>query len=275
VTRYAIGDVQGCYEELRALLTQLEFSPDRDRLWLVGDLVNRGPGSLETLRYVRALGDNAVVVLGNHDLHLLAVAHGAHRKRKSDTLDDVLAAPDRDEILEWLITRPLAHFDGSDLMVHAGVVPQWTAETTGNLAREVEAALRADPRPLFDHMYADEPDRWSDDLKGMARLRFVINVLTRLRVCTSDGQVDLKMKGKPPQGHPSLRPWFELENRRSRAARVIFGHWSALGLVVRNGVVGLDSGCVWGGALTAFDLDAERPPIAISCAGYQSPDGDR
>jgi len=167
VTRYAIGDVQGCDAELGALLTRLRFSPDRDRLWFVGDLVNRGPASLATLRRVRALGDNAVVVLGNHDLHLLALAHGAHRRRESDTLDEVLAAPDRDALLEWLLTRPLAHAEGPDLMVHAGLVPQWTVALTLSLALEVSGALRRDPRALFDHMYGNEPDRWHPLLAGM------------------------------------------------------------------------------------------------------------
>lgn len=275
MTRYAIGDVQGCHQELRALLAQLKFSPDSDRLWFVGDLVNRGPQSLEVLRFVRALGDNAVIVLGNHDLHLLAVAFGSRRKRESDTLDEVLAAADRDALLEWLVTRPLAHLDErGDFMVHAGLVPQWTVGMALELAREVESALRTDPRALFDNMYGDEPSRWSDTLSGTDRLRFAINVLTRLRVCTSDGQIDLKMKGKPPSGNATLQPWFELENRRSADTRIVFGHWSTLGLVVRKNVVGLDSGCVWGGALTAFDLDTDRPPVAVSCAGYQSPGSD-
>jgi bis(5'-nucleosyl)-tetraphosphatase (symmetrical) len=274
VSRYAIGDVQGCYGELRALIAQLQFSADRDQVWFVGDLVNRGPQSLEVLRFVRSLGDNAVTVLGNHDLHLLAVACGSHRKRKSDTLDAIFSAPDRDELLGWLISRPLAHHDGSNLMVHAGLVPQWTVGMAVALAREVESALRTDPRALFENMYGDEPRRWSESLAGMERLRFAINALTRLRVCTSDGEVDLKMKGKPPKGHAALRPWFEIETRLSADTRVVFGHWSALGLVLRKDVAGLDSGCVWGGALTALDLDAERPPIAVSCAGYQSPDSD-
>ncbi len=268
MTRYAIGDVQGCDEELRALLKLLKFSADRDRLWFVGDLVNRGPGSLETLRLVRALGDNAVVVLGNHDLHLLAVAHGTERKRKSDTLDALLGAPDRDALLGWLGTRPLAHAEGSDLMVHAGLVPQWSATQALDLAREVEGALARDPRALFAYMYGNDPDRWSEDLGGEERLRFVINVLTRLRVCTPDGRVDLTMKGEPPPPSP-LRPWFELPQRHSRDTRIIFGHWSALGLVQRHGVVGLDSGCVWGGALTAFDLDRERAPISLPCSAHQ------
>ncbi|HEX4673674.1 MAG TPA: symmetrical bis(5'-nucleosyl)-tetraphosphatase [Steroidobacteraceae bacterium] len=274
MSRYAIGDVQGCYAELRALIAQLKFSADRDQVWFVGDLVNRGPQSLEVLRFVRSLGDNAVTVLGNHDLHLLAVACGSHRKRKSDTLDAIFAAPDRDELLGWLISRPLAHHDGGDLMVHAGLVPQWTVGMAVALAREVESALRTDPRALFENMYGDEPRRWSESLDGVERLRFAINVLTRLRVCTSDGEVDLKMKGKPPKGHATLRPWFEIETRLSADTRVVFGHWSALGLVLRKDVAGLDSGCVWGGALTALDLDTERPPITVSCAGYQSPDSE-
>ena len=270
MTRYAIGDVQGCDEELRALLARLRFSAERDRLWFVGDLVNRGPGSLATLRLVRSLADNAVVVLGNHDLHLLAVALGAHRRRKSDTLDAVLAAPDRDELLEWLMTRPLAYAEGNDLMVHAGVVPQWTPAETLSLAAEVSAALRRDPRGLFEHMYGNEPERWDEKLAGMDRLRFVINVLTRLRVCTADGRIDVSIKGTPPPPPSPLRPWFEFSQRATRGARVIFGHWSALGLVQRSGVLGLDTGCVWGGRLTAQDLDSDRPPVSLQCGPYQS-----
>jgi bis(5'-nucleosyl)-tetraphosphatase (symmetrical) len=274
VTRYAVGDLQGCDQELRALLARLRFSLDRDRLWLVGDLVNRGPGSLAVLRLVRALGDNAIVVLGNHDLHLLAVAHGAERLRRTDTLDAVLAAPDRDELLQWLLTRPLAHAEGGDLMVHAGVVPQWTVEQTLGLAKEVSEALRRGPRALFEQMYGNEPERWDAGLRGAERLRFIINVLTRLRVCTADGRVDFSVKGEPPPPPSALRPWFQHEQRSSRSARVIFGHWSALGLVHSHGVVGLDTGCVWGGALTAFDLDSNRPPVSLACRGHQRPGAD-
>ena len=269
MTRYAIGDVQGCDQELRALLKKIGFNADRDRLWFVGDLVNRGPGSLATLRLVRALGDNAVVVLGNHDLHLLALAHGSERRRKSDTLDEVLAARDRTALLEWLLSRPLAHAEGTDLMVHAGLVPQWSVALALQLAAEVSRALLRNPRQLFEHMYGNEPDRWEEDLAGYERLRFTINVLTRLRLCTADGQVDVAIKGEPPPPPSPLRPWFEHRERASRTARVIFGHWSALGLVHKAGVVGLDTGCVWGGSLTAFDLDEPRAPLAVPCAAHQ------
>jgi bis(5'-nucleosyl)-tetraphosphatase (symmetrical) len=269
VTRYAVGDLQGCDEELRALLGRVKFSADRDQLWFVGDLVNRGPASLATLRQVYALRDNATVVLGNHDLHLLARACGADRRRSSDTLDEVLAAPDREVLLEWLLTRPLAHAQGTDLMVHAGVVPQWTVALTLTLAAEVGAALRRDPRALFEHMYGDEPDRWEERLAGYERLRFIINVLTRLRLCTADGRVDISLKGPPPPPPSPLRPWFEHPQRASRDMRVIFGHWSALGFIERPDVLGLDTGCVWGGSLTAVDLDSDRPPVSVECAQYQ------
>jgi len=269
VTRYAIGDVQGCDRELRELLKAVGFSADRDRLWFVGDLVNRGPGSLATLRLVRSLADNAIVVLGNHDLHLLAVAHGAQRRRRSDTLDELLAASDREALLEWLISRPLAYAEGTDLMVHAGVVPQWSLAMAVALGAEVSRALTHDARSLFDAMYGNEPDRWRDSLAGMERLRFTINVLTRLRVCSADGRVDLTVKGPPPPASSGLRPWFEHAKRRTRDARVIFGHWSALGLVQSHGVVGLDTGCVWGGALTAVNLDADEEAVQLPCQSHQ------
>ncbi len=268
MSRHAIGDVQGCYEELRALLERIGFSADRDRLWFVGDLVNRGPRSLEVLRFIRSLGDAAVVVLGNHDLHLLAVAAGCRRARRSDTLDAILSASDRERLLEWLLLRPLAHFEAGDLMVHAGVVPQWTVETTLALAREVEAALRHDPRRLFENMYGNEPDRWSPGLAGADRLRFVINVLTRMRVCTREGRINLDVKGKPPADGGEWRPWFDVE-RLTRDTRVVCGHWSALGLVVRGDVVVLDTGCVWGGALTAFDLDSGAT-VSVPSPGYRA-----
>jgi bis(5'-nucleosyl)-tetraphosphatase (symmetrical) len=270
LARYAIGDIQGCYAQLRALVERLNFSADRDQLWLVGDLVNRGPQSLEVLRFVRALGDNAVVVLGNHDLHLLALAHGRHKRRSSDTLDAIFEAPDRDALFAWLSAQKLAHFDAErgDLMVHAGVIPQWTAAMTLELAGSVSTALAHDPRDFFERMYGDRPDRWSEDLRGMERLRFAINALTRMRVCTADGRIDVKMKGPPNEARLPYRPWFEHETRLTRAVRVIFGHWSALGLMQAHGVVGLDTGCVWGGSLTALDLDsAQALPVCEACAG--------
>ena len=268
MTRHAIGDVQGCYTELRALLHRIGFSIDRDRLWFVGDLVNRGPDSLEVLRFVRSLGDNAVAVLGNHDLHLLALAAGSGRPRRSDTLDAILSASDRDRLLEWLTTRPLAHLEGGDLLLHAGVVPQWTVQMTLALAREVEYALQHTPRELFHNLYGDEPDRWRPDLAGTDRLRFIINVLTRMRVCTRDGRVNLEIKGKPPEDGSVWRPWFDVE-RLTGETRVICGHWSALGLLVRPDVVALDTGCVWGGALTAFDLDSDTL-ASVASRGYRA-----
>jgi bis(5'-nucleosyl)-tetraphosphatase (symmetrical) len=263
MARWAIGDVQGCCDELEELLLRIHFSADRDRIWLVGDLVNRGPESLKTLRLVRAMGANALCVLGNHDLHLLAIAMVGAKLRKSDTLSDVLGAPDRDVLLEWLLGRPLAHFDPQrgDLMVHAGVVPQWSAPLALELAHEVEHALRRDPRALLSGMYSDEPDHWREKLSGLERLRFTINVLTRLRFCTPEGKVEFKQKGKPESAHKPLLPWFKAPNRASGEIRIVFGHWSALGLHRERGVLGLDTGCVWGGALTAANLDDPACPI--------------
>jgi bis(5'-nucleosyl)-tetraphosphatase (symmetrical) len=277
MARYAIGDIQGCCDELQALLKQLDYSADRDQLWFVGDLVNRGPQSLETLRFVRALGANATVVLGNHDLHLLALAFGSKRKLKDgDTLNEVLKAPDRDQLLEWLLGRPLVVFDEprGDLLVHAGLVPDWTPRFAAKLAREVEAVLRNDARTLFDAMYGNKPERWSDQLRGMDRLRFAINAFTRMRYCTRDGVLDLKMKAAPGEQPENLLPWFDVPKRASAEVRVVCGHWSTLGLVRRADLLALDTGCVWGGALTAVNLDAEEPPVQLACSGHQVPGGD-
>lgn len=268
MTRWAIGDIQGCCEEFEQLLGTINFHPDRDRLWLVGDLVNRGPCSLQVLRKVRSLGERVVCVLGNHDLHLLAVALGGAKPRRNDTLAQVLDAPDRDELLDWLLHRPLAHHerigDGGDLLVHAGVVPDWDLRQTLSLAQEVEQALRGDARTLLEHLYGDRPRRWRDSLRGVARLRFAVNVLTRLRFCTADGRVDLAHKGKPDSVQPPLLPWFCAPRRLDPAIRVVFGHWSALGYYRAPGVLGLDSGCVWGGVLTAVNLDVEQPaPVTV------------
>ena len=279
MARYAIGDVQGCAVELRALLERLNFSADRDQLWFVGDLVNRGPQSLECLRLIRALGDNAVVVLGNHDLHLLALGFGSRLKNKpGDTLQEVLRAPDRIALLQWLLEQPLAHQDPvrGELLIHAGLVPQWTVPETLGLAAEVRSALLASPEDFFDRMYGDKPDQWSADLRGSDRLRFIVNTLTRLRLCTSKGRVALKAKGAPDKDRSdhrggALLPWFEIPDRASRGTRIVFGHWSTLGFVNSHGVLGLDTGCVWGGSLTAVNLDQPIKPISVACPGYQEP----
>jgi bis(5'-nucleosyl)-tetraphosphatase (symmetrical) len=274
MARYAVGDIQGCCDELKALLARLKFSADRDEVWLVGDLVNRGPQSLETLRFVRALGANATVVLGNHDLHLLALAYGSKRKEKDgDTLEAVLGAPDREQLLEWLATRPLAVYDEprGDFLVHGGLVPEWTPRQAANLAREVEAVLRDDARTLFDAMYGNKPDRWSDKLRGMDRLRFVINVFTRMRYVAADGSIDLKQKGAPGDQPDGFVPWFDVPGRASRDVRIVCGHWSTLGFKRRKDLIALDTGCVWGGALTAVNLDADDDPVQIACTGHREP----
>jgi len=266
---YAIGDLQGCDDEFQALLERLRFDPGRDRLWLTGDLVNRGPGSLAALRRVRSLGASVTVVLGNHDLHLLAAALDAKRLRRSDTLDAVLAAPDRDELLAWLARRPLVH-DDRELgwsMVHAGLPPEWDVATALACGAEVSAALGADPRGFFAAMYGDQPDRWTPGMTALDRLRFTVNCLTRLRILTADGRLLLKYKG-PVDGAPAgARPWFRVPGRRSAGARIVFGHWSALGYCESDGVISLDTGCVWGGALTAVRLDRAAPPVQLACRG--------
>ncbi len=257
MARWAIGDIQGCAAELRALLARLRFNPDRDTLWFTGDIVNRGPDSLGALRLVHALRDNAVVVLGNHDLHLLALVHAGARPRRGDTLDDVLAARDRRRLLAWLIGRPLAHHDAAhgDLLVHAGLVPQWSVADTLALAAGVQAALREDPSAFFAGMYGNQPDTWSADLAGTARLRFTVNVLTRSRLCTAAGRINLEDKGPPGEARAPWRPWYRHRHRASAGTRVVFGHWSALGFHCGDNVLALDTGCVWGGALSAIDLD--------------------
>jgi bis(5'-nucleosyl)-tetraphosphatase (symmetrical) len=266
---YAIGDVQGCDDELGELLTRLKFSADRDQLWLVGDLVNRGPQSLQVLRRVRALGGAAHVVLGNHDLHLLAVALGQAKLRDDDTLDQILAAPDRDALLEWLTSRPLLHEDSvaNLCMVHAGLAQQWDLVQLRACAREAERALQRDPTKFFDKLYGDEPDRWQEDLRGDERLRFIVNCLTRLRYVDADGRLMLRAKGSPKkmQGK-SLIPWFDALDARWRGPRIVFGHWSTLGFYRDARVIALDTGCVWGGSLTGLRIDnANAEPVQISC----------
>jgi bis(5'-nucleosyl)-tetraphosphatase (symmetrical) len=252
MARWAIGDIQGCADELTALIALIGFKSDRDQIWFVGDLVNRGPDSLQVLRLVRSLADNALCVLGNHDLHLLAVALVKAKVRKSDTLKPILDAPDRNALIEWLAQRPLAHYaaDADDLLVHAGVVPQWNVDDALALASEVQHALRSDPQTLLAAMYGDEPDRWQPSLKGADRLRFAVNVLTRVRFCTAEGRIDFRQKGKPGSASPPWMPWFKAPRRAAAGTRIIFGHWSALGYYNADRVVGLDTGCVWGGPVS-------------------------
>ena len=264
---YAIGDIQGCYDSLQALLARCAFDPATDRLWLVGDLVNRGPQSLTTLRFIRSLGDAAVTVLGNHDLYLLMVAEGGAKFRgKDDTLQEILDAPDCDELLDWLRHQPLCYTDGEYCMVHAGLLPQWTASRARELSCEVESALQGPNfREFILNLWGSEPAGWSDDLAGWPRLRVIVNAMTRMRFCTPDGIMEFKVKGKlanAPAGH---LPWFDLPDRQSRDAVLVTGHWSALGLKVEPNFLALDSGCLWGGHLTAVRLE-DRAVFQVPCS---------
>jgi bis(5'-nucleosyl)-tetraphosphatase (symmetrical) len=277
VAVYAIGDVQGCHAELIALLERIAFDPGRDQLWFVGDLVNRGPQSLATLRFVRDLGTAAVVVLGNHDLHLLAVAHGQGRGlRRRDTLGEVLRAPDRDVLLDWLRRRPLVHYDPAVgfAMVHAGFAPEWTLAVARQAAREVEDALVRSPEALFADMYGDQPERWDGALAGIDRLRFIVNCCTRMRYVDRDGRLNLKLKGAPATVSGPWLPWFDVPGRRTAGERIVFGHWSTLGYAHRSDAWSLDSGCVWGGRLTALKLGPRPKAIQVDCPGYSAVDGD-
>lgn len=253
---YAIGDVQGCYDQLRRLLARIAFDPARDTLWFVGDLVNRGPQSLAVLRFVRSLGDRAITVLGNHDLALLVIAEGHKRPHASDTIDDILNAPDRDELLHWLRQQKMMHADGRYAMVHAGLLPQWSVPAALNLAHEVEQALRgAECREFLKQMYGNEPVQWRDDLGGYDRLRLITNAMTRLRLCTPAGVMEFSHKlglGNAPAG---FVPWYAVPNRASTGQPIIFGHWAALGLLLQHDVIALDTGCVWGRSLSALRLE--------------------
>lgn len=259
MSHYVVGDIQGCYSEFRQLLDTIAFDPARDRLWLVGDLVNRGPDSLAVLRAVKALGAAATTVLGNHDLHLLIVAAGHRRPHRRDTLDEVLTAPDRDELLDWLRGLPLIVREGRRTMVHAGLLPTWSAAAALALAREVETALRSPGHGEFlARLYGDQPARWDDRLAGIDRLRAVVNACTRLRFCTADGTMEFSEKRGGDHAPAGFAPWFAHPSRRSAGDTVYCGHWSTLELMLAPNVVMLDSGCVWGGSLTALRLDDGR-----------------
>ena len=261
---YAIGDVQGCYDELQALLERTGFDRTRDRLWFVGDLVNRGPKSLEVLRFVRDLGERAVVVLGNHDLHLITQHEGFEREREDDTFEDVLGAPDAKELISWLRARPMMHVEGRYAMVHAGLLPQWTLAQGLALGKEVEVALRApDYRDFLANMYGSKPARWDAALTGWDRLRVIVNAMTRMRFCTPEGTMEFHAGGvEAPAGYSA---WYQPRNDEKT---LLFGHWSALGLKLTDRLAGLDSGCVWGGALSALRLE-DRWLVQVPCPGYQ------
>lgn len=263
---FAIGDVQGCYDPLRRLLDEVGFDPDHDRAWFCGDLVNRGPKSLKVVRFVRALGDSAVTVLGNHDLHLLALHAGAipFNPSRFATLEKFLAAPDADELAAWLRTLPLAHYDSKldTLLVHAGLYPGWSVKKALKLSDEIGTTLQGKKsRILLGKMYGNTPRRWSGSLGGIARQRFVINAFTRMRMLTEKRSLNFAHTGSPWRSRRDLHPWYEFENRKLGDTRVVFGHWSALGLIVMRNMVSLDTGCVWGRQLTAVRLDHKLPQV--------------
>ncbi len=266
---YAIGDLQACYDPFRRLLDKLKFDPDKDALWLTGDLVNRGPKSLKTLRFVKALGDAAITVLGNHDLHLLALANGInYSDDRFDSMWKILGAADGDELIDWLRQRPLAHYSKKlgTLMVHAGVPPQWTVKKTLKRAAEVEAVLRDENYHKFlKHMYGDRPKRWSGDLQGYPRLRFIVNSLTRIRMVYDDGRLNFTHKGPPESARFGLVPWFDADGAAWHGTRIVVGHWSALGLILKPQLIALDTGCVWGRQLTAVRLNKKPKVVAVDC----------
>jgi bis(5'-nucleosyl)-tetraphosphatase (symmetrical) len=265
---YLIGDVQGCDRALEALLDTINFSPSRDTLYLLGDLVNRGPASLAVLRRLQALGDAAQCILGNHDLHALAVAAGVQTVGRGDTLSELLAAPDAAQLLDWLRQRPMGLYEHGILMVHAGVLPQWNATQTIAACAKVELALRQkDYADLLRDMYGNTPAQWHVDLQGMPRLRISINALTRIRFCSAEGAMEFATKdgiGAAPAG---MMPWFDVPGRKTADVTVAFGHWSTLGLINRPDLIALDTGCVWGGCLSAMRIDGgRREVVQVQCA---------
>jgi bis(5'-nucleosyl)-tetraphosphatase (symmetrical) len=268
-----IGDIQGCCDALDELLATAGFSPSRDRLVALGDLVNRGPKSLQVLQRMRDLGNAATCLLGNHDLHLLAAANGVRKLHRSDTLDDILASPERDAWIDWVRARPLAVQESGWLCVHAGVPPQWDTQYTLALADEVQQMLRGPHLEGFlQGMYGNEPSSWNEGLVGADRWRFVINALTRMRFCDAQGMLDFKTKEGADAALPGFVPWFEHPQRRTQGTPIAFGHWSTLGLVNRPDLLGLDTGCVWGGKLTAVRVDGgRREVVQVDCAQCQNP----
>jgi bis(5'-nucleosyl)-tetraphosphatase (symmetrical) len=268
---FVIGDLQGCRGELDLLLDRIEAKAPRARLVFVGDLVNRGPDSLGCLRRIRAMADRAQIVLGNHDLHLLAVANGIRPRGRSDTLEALLAAPDLHDLLQWLRQQPLSLMAEGHLIVHAGVLPQWTTEQTLALADEVSTVLRgSDWLDFLAQMYGNEPAQWHDDLQGADRLRCIVNALTRLRFCTVQGEMEFTSKEGPEKPPAGYMPWFDVPERLTQETPVVFGHWSTLGLILRPNIIGLDTGCVWGGKLSALRL-SDRKLVQVDCPQHQHP----
>ena len=271
MTVFAIGDLQGCAGQLDLLLDTITADSADAEFVFVGDLVNRGPDSLGCLRRLKAMGGRARTVLGNHDLHLLAVANGVRAPGRRDTLDALLAAPDRDELLDWLRRQPLALMAEGHLVVHAGVLPSWTAQQTLALAEEVSAVLRGDDwLDFLREMYGNQPARWHDELKGIDRLRCIVNALTRLRFCTPAGEMEFETKEGPGQPPAGYLPWFDVPERKTAGVPVVFGHWSTLGLTVKPNLIGLDSGCVWGGKLSALRL-SDLQLVQVTCPQHQQP----
>ncbi|WP_175820415.1 symmetrical bis(5'-nucleosyl)-tetraphosphatase [Burkholderia sp. BCC0419] len=273
----AIGDIQGCYSAFQSLLDKLSAPADTP-LWIAGDVVNRGPGSLAALRAVVGLGPRATVVLGNHDLHLLAVFAGLRTERPGDTIGEILDAPDADALLDWVRHRPFVHVEDGKLLVHAGVLPQWDATLALELADELQRALRApDWRDTLQGLYGNEPNQWSPNLKKRDRMRVAFNAFTRLRFCTPDGAMEFKTNGGPDSAPSGYLPWFDVPGRRTEAVTVVFGHWAALGLMLRDNIVALDSGCVWGNQLSAVRLTADpaqRTVTQVQCEACRSPGGE-
>ena len=266
---YAIGDIQGCYTPLMDLLRTIDFSPSRDHLWLVGDLVNRGPDSIHVLRWAFKHQDSISLVLGNHDLHLLAVAEGFGKLSSGDTLWDILNAADGKLLLDWLRMQPLMFAGEGYALVHAGLLPEWSINKALRLAEEVENELSGpNYRQFLSRLYGNKPTRWSDDLRGIDRLRMIVNVMTRMRLLTRDGELDLSFKGELPDAPAHLIPWFEAPQRRWADTPVICGHWSALGLHLSDSILAIDTGCLWGGSLTALRL-ADRQVFQLPCQAFR------
>ncbi|MDD1605736.1 MAG: symmetrical bis(5'-nucleosyl)-tetraphosphatase [Methylococcaceae bacterium] len=269
---YAIGDIQGCFDDLLRLLDAIAFDKNTDQLWFAGDLVNRGPKSLETLRFVKSLGSSAVTVLGNHDMHLLAASCMERASNKKDALNQVLESPDRNELIDWLRHQPLFHYNENFCLVHAGLPPQWDFKKTQKMALIAEQALRRpDYQNFLKQMYGNKPNLWSPNLRGMSRLRFIINCFTRMRYCDAEGRLDFANSGCLGSQPEHLLPWFDVPNRKNADMRVIFGHWSTLGYYEGPNCYAIDTGCLWGGQLTALKLDNPVQRISIDCQGFKKP----